>query len=131
MAVKLVSGAGGGKSGGGGGRAPEEAPDSLRSKQFARIIDLVSEGEINGLVDGFKSVYLDNVPIQNEDDSFNIKGISFDTRNGTQSQTHITGFPSVESENSVSTEITYASSLTRSVTNTDADVVRVTLSVPR
>ena len=132
MAVKLVSGAGGGgKSGGGGGRAPEEAPDSLRSKQFARIIDLVSEGEINGLVDGFKSVYLDNVPIQNEDDSFNIKGISFDTRNGTQSQTHITGFPSVESENSVSTEVTYASSLTRSITNTDADVVRVTLSVPR
>lgn len=47
-------GAGGGGKGGGGSQtsyAPTEAADSLRSKAFARVIDLVSEGEIYGPVD--------------------------------------------------------------------------------
>lgn len=41
-------------------RVAQEAADSLRSKQFARVIDLVSEGEIEGLVNGLESVYLDD-----------------------------------------------------------------------
>ncbi len=49
-----LRGAGGGGKGGGGSQtsyAPTEAADSLRSKAFARVIDLVSEGEIYGPVD--------------------------------------------------------------------------------
>ena len=42
------SGGGGGK-GGGGGSAPSVADDTLSSIQFARIIDLISEGEIEGI----------------------------------------------------------------------------------
>jgi predicted phage tail protein len=129
--MKLIKGSGGGKGGGGSSRVAVEAPDSLRSKQLARVVDLVSEGEINGLVDGLRSIYLDNVPLQNADDSFNIDGVAFDSRNGTQGQTHISGFPGVESEVAVGVEVTASTSIVRSITDSDVDSVRVTLSVPR
>ncbi len=43
---------GGGKGGGGGGgttHVPSEADDSLQSVQFASVLDLISEGEIDGI----------------------------------------------------------------------------------
>ncbi len=122
---------GGGKGGSGTTRVATEAPDNLQSKQFAKFVDLVSEGEINGLVDGLKSVYFDNTPLQNADGSFNVNGVTFDTREGIQGQTYITGFAGVESEIAVSVEVTNATSIVRSITDTDIDSVRVTLSVPR
>ena len=66
----LIAGAGGamGKGGGGAARTPTTARDSLDSRQYAQLIDLVSEGEIQGLKDGFKSIYLDNTPLQNPDE---------------------------------------------------------------
>lgn len=131
----IIRGAGGGGGKGGGGssksRAPIESPDSLRSRQYARVIDLVSEGEIVGLVDGLKSVYLDDTPIQSPDGTVNFSGVVLETRPGTQSQAYIPGFPSVEAEVSVSTEVLYATSVTRSISNVNADAVRVTVSVPR
>ena len=129
----IIRGSGGGGKGGGGGttRVATEAPDNLQSKQFAKFVDLVSEGEINGLVDGLKSVYFDNTPLQNADGSFNVNGVTFDTREGIQGQTYITGFAGVESEIAVSVEVTNATSIVRSITDTDIDSVRVTLSVPR
>ena len=54
--VNAVRGAGGG--GGGGSSGGAEAPDSLRSNQIARYIDALCEGEILGLVNGMKSVYI-------------------------------------------------------------------------
>ena len=65
---------GGGKGGGGGGRTPVEAPNTLQSVAAARVIDVLSEGEIEGLVDAEKSIFLDGTPLQNEDDSFNFEG---------------------------------------------------------
>ncbi|GHD59553.1 hypothetical protein [Jeongeupia chitinilytica] len=74
---------------GAGGDDPQpaqEAPNTLRSCAYARIIDLVSEGEIGGLVSGMQSVYFDEVPVQNPDGSYNFSGVSFEFRPGTQSQ---------------------------------------------
>jgi predicted phage tail protein len=64
-----VIGAGGGmgKGGGGSSRTPSTAPDSLDSRQYANVIDLISEGEIEGLADGFKSIFLNNTVLQNPD----------------------------------------------------------------
>jgi hypothetical protein len=126
-----IIGAGGGKDGESGGRSPVESPDSLRSKQYARVIDLVSEGEIEGLVDGLKSVYLDGTPIQNADGSYNFKDVSLITRTGTQAQSPIPGFPTVESERAVGAEIKASQAVTRSITNVNADAMRVTISVPQ
>lgn len=130
--MQVIRGSGGGGKGGGGeARAPVEAADSLRSRQYARVIDLVCEGEVEGLVDGLKSVYLDDTPVQNVDGSYNFSGVTLVTRNGTQSQSYIPGFPSVEAETAVSTEVRYAAPVVRSISNANANAVRVTVSVPQ
>jgi predicted phage tail protein len=127
----LIRGAGGGgKGGGGGGQSAVEAPDSLHSKQYARVVDMVSEGEIGGLVDGLRSVFLDNTPIQNADGSLNFQGVSLDTRVGTQVQGYIPGFPSAESEQAVGLEIKAATPVIQTITDTTITSARVTVSVP-
>lgn len=130
---KNIKGYGGGKSGGGGGsaRVAVESPDNLRSIQYANVLDLISEGEIEGLVDGAKSIYLDDTPLQNADGTYNFQGVTISSRNGTQSQNHIAGFGGAEAESSVGVEIKQASPATRSITNTNNTAVRVTLSVPQ
>ena len=100
-----VHNGGGGKGGGGSSRVPVEDPDSLRSIEYAKVIDLVSEGEIGGLVNGLKSVYLDETPIQNQDDSYNFAGVNFIETAGAQDQTSIPGFTGSFAETAVSTEV--------------------------
>ena len=85
--MKIIGSGGGGKGGGGGGGTPHEEKDNLDSKSFARILDLIGEGEISGLVDGAKSIFFNNTPLQAADGSFNFKDVSFETRTGTSSQT--------------------------------------------
>ena len=64
MTIIGAGGGGGGKDGGGGSsRTPSTAPDSLDSRQYANVIDLISEGEIEGLADGLKSVFLNNTAL--------------------------------------------------------------------
>lgn len=130
MNKRIIGSGGGGKDEGGGGRAPVEAPDTLRSIQYAKGLDAVSEGEIEGLVDGFKSVFLDDTPLQNPDGTFNFSNVIIQQKTGTQSQSYMAGFDGAESENGVGTEVTQAASVTRTVTNTDATAVRVTLGFP-
>ena len=128
----VVRGAGGGGKGGeGGGHTPIEASDTLRSRQYARVIDLISEGEIVGLVDGLRSVYLDDTPAQESDGAINFKGVTIATTPGTQAQAYIPGFSAVEVEVPVVAEVKYATPVTRSIVNPNADAVRVTVSVPR
>ena len=126
-------GGGGGKGGGGGGggHTPTESPDSLRSRQYARVLDMVSEGEIEGLVGGLQGVYLDDTPIENADGSQNFSGVTVDTRNGTQAQAYMAGFPEVESEVAVSTEVKAAAPVVRQISNPNIDALRLTVSVPQ
>lgn len=123
--------AGAGKGGGGApARAPVEDPDSLQSRAMARVLDLIGEGEIEGLVDGLKSVYLDETPIQGADGALNFSGVTLQTRTGTQAQTYIPGFEAQEQEVSVGVEVTHATPVTRQITDPDVNAVRVTLGVP-
>jgi len=126
----IVGAGGGGKSGGGSARVAQEAPDSLRSKAYARVVDLVCEGEIEGLVGGLKSVYLDDTPIQNSDGSYNFTGVTLEARTGTQQQNYIPGFSSVENEVSVGVECKYGQPVVRSITDPDVDAVRIKVSIP-
>lgn len=125
------SGGGGGKSGGGSSHTPTEAPDSLRSRQYARVLDLVSEGEIEGLVGGLRGVYLDGTPVENSDGSRNFTGVTIDWRNGTQAQSYLPGFPSVENEVAVSTQITVATPVVRQISNPNINAARITVSIPQ
>ena len=116
---------------GGGGRAPVESKDSLRSAQWAEVLDLVSEGPIKGLVTGdLKSVYLDNVPIENADGTRNFKIDSFAFNTGTQGQTAMMGFDTAQSEVGVSLKVTVGTPIVRSVPAGGASKVRVTVGIP-
>lgn len=123
---------GGGKGGGGGGssRTPVEAANTLRSAATARIIDLLGEGPIVGLVDGLKSVFLDDTPLQGADGSFNFFGVTVNERTGETNQSRIPGFPSIENEVEVSTQVKNGLSIVRAVTNLEVDAVRVKIRVP-
>ena len=131
--TKYIVGAGGGGKGGGGGggRTPTEEDDTLQSVQFASVLDLISEGEIEGLDNGEKSVFLDNTPVENPQGRDNYEGFTVVTRNGTQDQTHIGGdFGATERESAVNVEVVKATPVTRSITDSDVDRVRVTLTIP-
>lgn len=126
-------GGGGGKGGGGGGggtRTPTEAADSLSSAQYANLVDLISEGEIEGLKNGHKSIYIDNTPLQNIDNSYNFQNVAVYTRNGTQNQTFIPIASEVEDEKAVNVTVQQATPVVRSITDINVDAVRVTITVP-
>lgn len=96
--AKVIRGAGGDDDSSSAPRIPVEGSDTIQTKAFIRVVDLIGEGEIVGLVNGDKSIYLDETPLQNEDGSYNFSGVSVDSRNGTQEQTYMPGFGSVENE---------------------------------
>ncbi|WP_233866568.1 host specificity protein J [Paraburkholderia adhaesiva] len=127
-----AGGGGGGKGGGSGGgaRTPQESPDSLRSTQFARVINLIGEGEFEGFVNGWQSVFVDDTPLQNPDGTFNFVGAAIEWRSGTPVQAPINGFSEVESEQSVGITVTVHAPVVRSVTNPNLDAVRLTIGFP-
>lgn len=135
---RWIRGAGGGGKGGRSSRAPVEAPDSLRSKQLARVIDIVSEGEIEGLVGGLKGVYFNDTPVQNADGTYNYSGVSLATFNGAINQNYIPGFTENESEQSSGVGLPVQvkvspGPIVRTVaerSSSGADAVRVTLGFP-
>lgn len=128
MSDKLIVRGAGGKPSGGDSRPPVEAPDSLYSIAYARILDLISEGEIAGLVDGLKSIYLDETPLMNADGTLNFKNVQVDERYGTPDQEYIPGFPAVEAETIVGIELKDDLAWTQSITNLQLSALRVRLS---
>lgn len=124
---KVIRGAGGG---GGGSHTPVESPNSLRSTEYARIIDIISEGEIGGLVNGSQSIFLEGVPITNADQTSNFQGISVIQKVGTPSQSYVPGFSYVETETQVGVLVTQANPITRSISNNQLTSARVRVGIP-
>lgn len=127
VARDIVGAGGGGKSG--GGRGMVEAKDSLRSRQFAQVIDVVSEGPIYGVVGGLKGIYYNETPVLNQDGSANFFNMRADWRTGEQAQAPVAGFNGVEAETSVNVLVRNDTPITRTVTNPEADMLRVTVAV--
>lgn len=115
--------------GGGGGHTPVEAKETSRSKQLVRIIDVVSEGEVEGLADGMKSVYFDNTPVQNKNGSYNFNNVQLEGRVGSQAQDVIAGFNTSEKEVSVGTQVRKNLPITRTVTDSKVSRLRLTIGV--
>lgn len=136
VALDVIRGSGGGGKGGGkaGGGGAKEAPDSLRSTQYAEVVDLLCEGEIEGLVDGAKSIFLDETPLMNENGTYNFTGVSWVFSPGTQDQEAIPLGQGLGSEESVNQLVKAATPVVRRVslgTVEPIDAVRVTLFVPQ
>jgi len=125
-----IVGHGGGKSGG-GGRSPKESPDSLHGTAYARIIDLISEGEVygpaHGATWGLRDVYLDGTPVANADGSLNFPDIEIDFRTGTQTQEPLPGFPASENTVAVNTELKSGAPWVQAFNNLQLSAVRVNL----
>lgn len=115
--------------GGGGGHTPVEAKETSRSKQLVKIIDVISDGEIEGLADGMKSVYFDNTPVQNKDGSYNFNNVQLEGRVGSQVQDVIAGFNTSEKEVSVGTQVRKNLPITRTVTDSKVSRLRLTVGV--
>jgi len=153
--VGAGGGGGGGKGGGGtGGAGGVSVPrDNLNSVQYARLLELISEGEIEGFpsarnytkdtVDynnaALKDTYIDNTPVLREganvgalqDSDFNFKGVLNYLRFGTQNQDWIRGFRLSETPASVNALVAFSTPITRTITDTTVDAVRITISVPQ
>ena len=136
-------------------RQPTRTPDTLHSKQFATFLDLISEGEIEGFASpskegltkgttaytnaSFKDVFLNNTPVLKATanssspatNDFNFQNISFVSRFGTSSQTKIPGIETSQSITPVGVTVTAASPVTRQVTNSNVDAIKVSITFPQ
>ncbi|WP_147243290.1 host specificity protein J, partial [Acinetobacter baumannii] len=108
-------------------RQPVISPDSAQSKTFIKILYGLSEGEIEGLANGFQSIFLEETPLQNADGSLNFENVKVDFRNGTNDQEYIEGFPAVESETAIDVELKSETPWVRAFSNLDLDAVRLRL----
>lgn len=108
-----------------------EYHDTLSSKSYIKAIDLLGEGEFEQvLLGGLTGFLLDDVPVQNQDGTYNYTGISVETRPGALGQTRMNIGDTTENTESIGTELRYNLPIEYSVTATEADVVRVNVSVP-
>ena len=152
--TKLIKGAGGGPPP--PPPPPYRAPDTLHSRSFATVQDLISEGEIEGFATAskegltkgttaydnasLKDVFLDDTPIlaadatsaSPADTDFNFQDVTFKSKFGTSNQTAMSGIPAESrSPTAVGVTVTTSSPVTRQITNTDVNAVIVTLTWPQ
>ena len=137
-------------SGGGGGNATVTFINSaIQSKQAINLLEVVSEGEIEGfpsavgLTKGteaynkaaLKDIFLSSTPIVRPsansnnitEADFNFKGIKFEPRFGTSDQTFIKAISDIENEEAVGVRVTNASPVTRTISDSNIDAIRVTI----
>ena len=123
--------------------------DSLSSKQFATIVDVLSEGEIEGFPSAaaftkgtanynkaaLKDVYLGKTPVlrasadptNTQPTDFNFQDVEFEPRFGTNNQTFIPGITNIETETNVNVKVEADTPVSRQITNSSVNALRVTL----
>lgn len=152
---RSIIGSGGGRSSGKGGggttqRSQATADDNLNSTQYARILCLLGEGEQEGFPSGkdyqrgstayenaiLKDIYFNQTPILKaaadpnnpQDSDFNYKGVLIAHQNGTADQSYIGGFSQSESQTSVGLVVLSGTPITRTVSDSSVNAVKVTLT---
>ena len=152
-----IIGAGGGGSVKGGGttktRRPSEAKDSLDSTAYAKVIDLLCEGEIEGFpsardysrdTDNYntallKDVFFNNTPVLNpaanptnpSSSDFNFQDVIVIPRYGTQTQSVVPGFAEILEEIQVGVSIEKNLPATRTIVDPNVDSIRIVLTIPQ
>jgi hypothetical protein len=126
-------GKGSGGDSGGASRSPVEAPNSLISKDYARLIGVISEGQIVGAVSDniLKDIFLDNTPIMNQDGSLNYPYYDLDYRLGTADQTKLKGSNRISNTVNISTKVTNSDGgVIYTITDPDVDSFVINLATP-
>ena len=133
---------------------PKLPKDTLSSEQFNTLIEVVGEGEIEGsataskagLTQGTdaynnafkKDIFLNGTQLllttaNNSNPAkrdLNFEDVGFEPRFGTADQTFIKGIKNIETETSVGVVVVKDTPITRAISNTSVDAVRVTISFP-
>ena len=133
---------------------PTRVPDTLHSRQFASFTDVLGEGEQEGSATASKlgltkgttaynnaflsDVYLNDTPVlQSTADftspvttDFNFQNVGFTPRFGQQTK-HISPGEESESVTTVGVTVTTSAPVTRQITNSDVDAVKVSVTFPQ
>ena len=117
---------------------PDLIDGGLRSKQFATVVDLLGYGEIDSIfdvggagTDTFqKNIFLDGTPLKNANGENNFQDVEVFFKNGASNQTAIQEINAVETTVPVSAPVTNSASVTRSITNSSVDKIRVSIQFP-
>ena len=141
--MNMITGSGGIVSPGGKGsnnssgqsqsRTPVEAPNSLISKYYARLIGVISEGQIAGQVSNniLKDIFLDNTPIMNVDGSLNYPYYDLDFRLGTAGQTKLKGSNRISNTINIGTKVTNSGGgIIHTITDPEVDSFVINIATP-
>ncbi|MEN3259270.1 host specificity protein J [Sodalis endosymbiont of Spalangia cameroni] len=112
--------------GGGEQHTPYEAPNNLTSRQKLAIVDLISEGPIEGPVNGLQAIHLNDTPAVDASGQSNVNGMVAQWRAGTLEQPVMEGFTDSASETPVGVEIKHGAPVTRTITTQTIDRLRLT-----
>ena len=131
---------------------PDLPSETLSSKQFNTLVEVVGEGEIEGSATASKAgltkgttaynnafkkdIFLNGTQLLQtsasntspDENEFNFKNVGFEPRFGTSNQTFINGISNIETESSVGVAVTFGNPITRAVSNTSVNAIRVTVS---
>jgi predicted phage tail protein len=152
--VSIFGAGGGGGKGGATGRTATEAKDNLDSTSYVKIIELLSEGEIEGFATpsklgltkgttaytnaSLKDVFFnktrllreeaDNTAPQEAD--FNFSNVTLVPRFGTQDQLYVPGFGEVGEPEIIEAPVAVGFPYTVTINDPNTDAVRVVINVP-
>ena len=127
---------------------PKLPKDQLGSIQRQTVVHVLGEGEISGFPSAtgshgsteytngsLKDVFLNGTQVLQQSASntnpaasdFNFSDVNFESRLGTANQTHIAGISDIETETTVGVAVTSGSPVSRSISNSNINAVRVTV----
>ena len=134
---------------------PSLPSGALSSKQFNTIVELISEGQIEGSATASKAgitdktstayinalkkdIFLNGTQILQSsasntsptDSDFNFTGVDVEFRDGTSNQTFISGIKNIETETIIGQTVTTSLPRTHTVTQNTINAVRVTIGFP-
>jgi predicted phage tail protein len=108
-----------------------EAEDTGISTSRLVVTEVLSHGDIEGLVGGKRGIYINKTPLQNANGSYNFQKVLYNFRRGTQNQSEL---PDYASETAVETSMGQqvkksTGTVTRFIYNDNLDAIKVRFGV--
>ena len=132
MTTIIGSGGGGGKGGGGSNRTPRTDRDSLDSREFANVTEVIAEGPIEGLANGLQSVFFNDTALQNADGTYNFQDVDLHHREGTADQTLIPldSSTSILSASVINVPVKKNFPVVQTISDSSVDAARIIITIP-
>lgn len=101
----------------------------LESTARVRVVELLSEGEVVGLADGLKSVWLEDTRVQNNDDTYNFSGFDLEFITGQPGQLLSRTLTQLEQEPlTIGVPVKFTKDITRTLEDTRLEACRIIIT---